>query len=632
MKVLTVAILTHGIPFEELSYFSKDEIDAGDLVEINVKRRICKGLVLSAQSAIEEKQSLRHASFGLKKVTKIITKQFLHPKLWTALNFASSYLITPLGVIIYDLLSEKSFSSLSQVTVGNSGKGFEVLLLEQNYENRIMRYKTTIREYFSKKNSLVIFFPTIIDLEYARAELARGIDEYTITLHSSLSEKQYKDTQRKIKESSHPLLILTTPSIIPWTRSDLGLIIIEREHSHYYYTHGENGYDMRFIIEALAKSSEVPCLLGSHMLSLRAHMLHKQRDANEVMSLQFRNDAPISIIPMTDVNKSASPYLAQATLSLLHKAKLTQRGHYFLYAHRKGMYPTTVCSDCGTLFTCPKCNRPYVLHKISGMRTYICHGCEHIVHLNEDTTLSCRHCGGWRMATLGIATTGVEEELKRLGLPLFVIDGERTPTRAKVKKVYKEWMDAPYGILIGTEMAQNIINSCDGIVILSLDSLFSLPEYRTDEKILNLVTEMAEKIKSGNTETKKISSEDVNKSDGRLILQTRLKNIPVIKQLVSPSFREVYETLLKEREQFLLPPYYTVIRASFSNLQDALRARMEQELEPYVVDWFEQGRGVTLLFIHIKETEWANNTSVRERIKRIVYDGKPSVNPLHFFI
>ena len=143
---------------------------------------------------------------------------------------------------------------------------------------------------------------------------------------------------------------------------------------------------------------------------------------------------------------------------------------------------------------------------------------------------------------------------------------------------------------------------------------------------------MAEKIKSGNTETKKISSEDVNKSDGRLILQTRLKNIPVIKQLVSPSFREVYETLLKEREQFLLPPYYPVIRASFSNLQDALRARMEQELEPYVVDWFEQGRGVTLLFIHIKETEWANNTSVRERIKRIVYDGKPSVNPLHFFI
>jgi primosomal protein N' (replication factor Y) len=199
------------------------------------------------------------------------------------------------------------------------------------------------------------------------------------------------------------------------------------------------------------------------------------------------------------------------------------------------------------------------------------------------------------MATLGIATGGMEEELTRLGIPLFVIDGERTPTRAKVKKVHKEWMEAPYGVLIGTEMAHNVVSSCDGIIILSLDSLFSLPEYRTDEKILSLVTEMAEKLPRGID------------TSAPLILQTRLKNSPVIKQLMSPSFREVYESLLKEREQFLLPPYYTVIKASFDNLPDDVRKRFEQELEPYTVMWFEQGRGVTLLFVHIRETEWMNN-------------------------
>lgn len=623
MKVLNVAPLANGIPYEELSYFSKDDISSGDLVEINIRRRVCKALVLDAHDAKEEKQSLRHASFGLKKITKVVTKQFLHPKLWNALSYSSSYLLQPLGNIIYDLLSEKSFEKLKPCTIPEEGRGFEILLLEQSYENRITRYKTTIRELFSKKRSLVMFFPTITDLEYAREELARGIDEYVITLHSGLTEKQYKEAQKQIYENEHPLVILSTPSIIPWARKDLGLIIIEREHSHYYYTHGDNGYDMRFVIEQLAHASNTPCLLGSHMLSLRAHMFFKQRDAHEVIPLQFRNDSPIQIVPMTDENKSASPYLSRITLSILHNAKLSKHGHYFLYAHRKGMYPTTVCSDCGELFTCQKCHRPYVLHKIAGMRTYVCHGCENIVQLNEDTTLSCRNCGGWRMATLGIATTGVEEELKRLGIPIFVIDGERTPTKPKVKKVYREWLESPYGVLIGTEMANNVLESADGIIILSLDSLFSLPEYRTDEKVLNLVTEMAEKIKTPNN--------DDNLS-GRLILQTRLKNIPVIKQLIAPSFREVYDTLLKEREQFLLPPYYTVIKASFNNLLDDMRNRMEQELEPYTVEWFEQGRGVTLLFIHIKETEWANNPTVRERIKRIVYDGHPLVNPLHFFI
>lgn len=254
------------------------------------------------------------------------------------------------------------------------------------------------------------------------------------------------------------------------------------------------------------------------------------------------------------------------------------------------------------------------------MRTYVCHGCESIVQLNEETSLECRYCGGWRMATLGIATTGVEEELTRLGIPLFVIDSERTPTRAKVRKVYKEWQESEYGVLIGTEMAHNVVTSCDGIIILSLDSLFSLPEYRTDEKILSLVTEMAEKLPRGVY------------TDAPLVLQTRLKNIPVIKYLTSPSFREVYASLLKEREQFLLPPYYTVIKASFDNLSEDVRKRFEQELEPYSVIWFEQGRGVTLLFVHIKESEWSSNQDVREKVKRVVYDAHPVVNPLHFFI
>ncbi len=619
MRVLTVAPLTTGIPYEELSYFGKDSVNLGDLVDVTIKRRNVRALVIDSHKAEEERQSLRHASFGLKKISKVSTKEFLHPKLWNALSYSSSYLLVALGTVIYDLIAERAFDSLQPIAIPLEAKGFELLLLEQSYDERLTRYKTTIRESFSKKKTLVMFFPTITDLEYAKGELSRGIEEYVVVLHSGLTEKQYKDNYATLKDTPHPILILSTPSILPWIRKDLGLVVIEREHSHYYFTHGDHGYDMRVVLEQLARGSAIPCLLGSHMLSLRAHLLHKLRDAHEVMPLQFRNDSAISVIPMIDENKSASPYLSRQTLALLHTAKLSSSGHFFLYAHRKGMYPTTVCSDCGTLFTCPDCNRPYVLHKIAGMRTYVCHGCENIVQLNDDTTLSCRHCGGWRMQTLGIATAGVEEELRRLGIPLFVIDGENTPTRAKVKKTYREWLDAPYGVLIGTEMAHNILEKADGIVILSLDSLFSLPEYRTDEKVLNLVTEMAEKVKS-------------NHGEGKLILQTRLKGMTVIKQLTAPSFREVYDTLLKERDEFLLPPYYVVIKASFDNLADGMRARLEQELEPYVVEWFEAGKGVTLLFIHVKETEWANNPSVRERIKRIVYHGKPLVNPLHFFI
>ncbi len=620
MYLLTVSPCANGIPYEELSYFSKVTVSPGDLVEITIRKRVCKALVLSVVDATDEKQSLKNASFVTKKISKVLIKGFINQGLWDALSCASSCMLRNVGTIIYDLISEKSFDELVPLSTPDAPRGFELLLLEQGYAHRMLHFKTTIREMFSKKRSLVIFFPTITDLENAKDILSKGIDTYVISFHSGLSDKQYTTSMVTLKTSDHPLLILSTPTLLPWIRKDLGLVVLEREHSHYYYTHGDNGYDMRRVLELIARASNTPCLLGSHMLSLYAHKVFKTKDAVEIMPLQFRNDANVTVIPMTDENRTASPYLSRLALEILHDCKLRKRGHYFLYAHRKGMYPTTICSDCGELFTCANCHRPYVLHKIAGMRTYVCHGCESIVQLSEETSLSCRHCGGWRMATLGIATGGIEEDLTRLGIPLFVIDGERTPTKTKVKKVYKEWKEAPYGVLIGTEMAHNVVDSCDGIIILSLDSLFSLPEYRTDEKILSLVTEMAEKLPRGIY------------TDAPLILQTRLKNSPVIKQLLAPSFREVYETLLKEREQFLLPPYYTVIKASFINLPDEVRKRFEHELEPYTVMWFEQGRGVTLLFVHIKETEWYHNFDVREKVKRVVYDAHPIVNPLHFFI
>lgn len=621
MYVVIVAPLTRGIPYEELTYFSKDEISPGDLVEIFVKKRACNALVLFVNKAEEERQSLRHASFDLKRISKVKTKNFLPMKLWESLSFSSSCLIKPLGTIMYDLLSERTFDSLIPLQLPIERKGFEIQLLEQSHEVRMTRYKTAIRELFSKKKSIVMFFPTITDLEYAKEELSRGIDTYVVALHSGLTEKQYKEAQKEIQKNTHSLLILSTPSLLPWTRDDIGLIVLEREHSHYYFTHGDLGYDMRFVIEALARSSGIPCLFGSHMLSLYAHMRYKKKDAFETIPLHYRNDTNLKIVEMLDENKTASPYLSKIALAMLRELKHEGRGHYFLYAHRKGMYPTTVCSDCGTLFTCNTCGRPYVLHKINNVRTYVCHGCESVFHLEKDTTLACKHCGSWRMALLGIATSGVEEELKRLHIPTFVIDSEHTTTRTKAKKTYKEWLDSEYGVLIGTEMAQNSIRKCDGIIILSLDSLFSLPEYATDEKILNLVTEMAEKV---------TTNRDID--DTRFILQTRLHDMPVFKQLTSSSFREVFETLLKEREQLLLPPYYVVIKARFTSIDEAMKKHIEREIEPYTFEWFEQGGGTSLLFIHIKENEWLTHNDLRERIKRVVYGNEPVVNPLHFFI
>jgi primosomal protein N' len=616
MYVLTIAPLADGIPHEELTYFSKESVEPGDLVEVPVRKRAIKGLVLYVSPARDQKQELRSAVFGIRKITKILSKNYIHPLLFQALVDASSFTLMPLGKMIYDFLPEKLFTSKVNPLLEQKPKpGYDLLLLQHSYDDRLTRYKSIIRESFAKKQTIVMFFPTVVDLERAERIFSRGIEEYVVAIHGSLSEKAWNQMYKKITEENHPLLILSTPNLTPWVRDDIGTIVIEREQSHYYYGHGER-YDMKEILYRIGKASRAKVILGAHLLSPQAHFALESRRAQEVMPLQFRNDTPIEVVSMTDEEKVASPYLSKKALSLLSRMHKEKRGHYFFYAHRKGMYPTTICEDCGTLFECETCNRPYVLHKIGGMRTFVCHECEDILQIKDDNTLTCKHCGGWRLRTLGIATTGIEEELNMLGIPTFCIDGERTNTKAKVVKVYESWKAAPYGVLIGTEMAHNIVEKADAIVVLSLDSMFSLPEYRTDEKILHLVTEMAEKV---NTE-------------GTVLLQTRVPKMPVMKYAKSHSFTEFYKNTLEERERFHLPPHYVVIKTKLYNLDEEMRKKLEEACSGTEVSWYEAGSGKTLLFIHIEETKWREDTHLRERLRTILSLGEIEVNPLHFFI
>ena len=126
MRVLTVAPLVRGIPYEELTYFAKDDVSAGDLVEVTIKKRVCRALVLTAVDAEEERQSLRHASFVMKKITKVITKHFIPEELWNALFYASTYLIRPVGALIYDLLSEKAYDEIVPFVNQEVSQGFDL--------------------------------------------------------------------------------------------------------------------------------------------------------------------------------------------------------------------------------------------------------------------------------------------------------------------------------------------------------------------------------------------------------------------------------------------------------------------------------------------------------------------------
>lgn len=619
MKVLSVIPLTKGIPHEELTYFSKENIDVGDLVDITIRNRTCRALVISENNLNDVKQNIKNSSFSLKKIKSLNTKQLIPKEIINVIYFLSSFFIRNPGVILYDLISEKAFDTDWSIKKSKEKEAEKLMVLEESYINRTTRYRTTIRENFSKKKSVVIFLPTINEINHIKEDLDKGIEKYVFELHSDLTESKYKKNLTEIIKSDHPILILSTPSIVPFIREDLGLVVLEKESSDYYFKYGEESYDTRMVLRKIATSLSIPILLGSHMLSTYTRLKHKRREADEIMPLHLRNDTEL-LISSFPKEGNKNKFLTQESIKKIKTLIEEKRGHLFLYVQRKGMFPSTVCSDCGTVFTCDKCDKPYVIHKINNERTFVCHKCESTLKIDKENEIACRYCGGWRLTNIGIASLSLFEHLKDIDAPIFLLDKDVGETRSKANKIIKGWENSPYGILIGTEMALNSIKRCDGAIVISIDSLFSLPEYRTDEKIIHLLNELADKI-------------DKKEGNYGLTLQTRMNKLPIIKYLERSSWKETFEDILKERDDLLLPPYYTVIKALVKVKDKSEIKIIEDDLKDYVTEWFYKGNNESLLFIHIREDVWEKDTKLRDKIKSTLtlFSKEISVNPINLF-
>ncbi len=614
MYLFLVIPLAQGLPMPYLSYFSREDISLGSLVFITIKKRRIPGIVVSRENLEDERMAVKNANFTIKKIEASERRDFISPALMETLTRFGEAHLHSFPDLFSHLIPERLISKKegARLYAEKRERRTDILLISLPYGERIARYKSIIRESFARSESIVIYFPTIAELARAEKELSKGIEDYAVSFSSALTQKEYARGDEKLS-LAHPLLILSTPSLQAFERKDLGYMIIEDEASHHYKS--KSGIDFRELVTHLSKNLSLPLLYGSTLLTLSRFQMRKEGTGTELTPFYLRGADTITMIAMNEERRSGTPHLSLETIKELERIKEEQTGHYFIYTQRKGMYPSTVCADCSTLLTCKECTKPLVLHTIGNKKAYMCHYCEDFISISEENPIACAHCGGWRMRLLGIASSGIEALLSKTGIPLFVIDGERTRTKKEVDKVYAAWKKEQFGILIGTELALGVLEECDGSTIASIDSLFSLPEYGIDEKILMLLMTLKEKTK------------------GHVFLQTRMSNSPLFTHLFDYSFLKYYEWALKEREDLHLPPFYSIIKASFQGLgekrKESITETLTEKKREHV--WFESGAQKLLLFIHIKKDDWLISKEIRDDLASLLSGAKLDYNPDTFF-
>lgn len=576
MKLLEVIPVSRGIFTETLTYFTSGEVSVGSIVKVPVRKKTIPAIVLSFQEVSEAKSSIKNSSYPIRKIKEIKSFELISPQFIEASKEMADYLASSTGSVINSvipkniLLNADKLKKEIKTTPTIHPNRHEKFLLQTENEERYANYRSFIREEFAKGFSVFFCLPTIQDIKKTFNVLSKGIEQYVFVLHSGLSKKEIFDNWLKILKEPHPVLIIATGSFLSIPRTDIGTIIVEKENSSAYKYQARPYFDVRKFSEILSDKMKIKLIFGDLLLRTETIWRHGQGDFVELFPLKFRSlsTADQKII---DMKKSRSevetaPFrIISDELKNLVKSTQENNDSMFIFVARRGLSPTTLCNDCGTIVLCSFCKAPTVLHssnKSNKENFFLCHRCGE----RRSALEKCSNCDSWNLTPLGIGMEKVSEELSQefINLKIFRLDSDNAPTHKIARQIISKFYESPGSILIGTEMAlvyldEKITNSA----VVSVDSFFSLPDFRINEKVLNILL----KIRSATAKN--------------FIIQTRDTSQKVIDYATKGNLAEFYRNEISSRESFEYPPFSILIKITISGEKNKVAEEMEK-LEKYL--------------------------------------------------
>lgn len=611
MYAVTVIPFAKSIKKEILTYFTGKEVAVGMLVTVPLRKKDIRALVIDIAPIENTKSTIKNADFALRKVKRVDGPSFLEPAFLQTARDLSRYYVTTYGAILYSLVPAALIES-GKMKVDAAEKTEtpvsilrqEKMLFQAPQDDRLAWYRTYIRESFARKQSVTILLPTLRDITLFEETLSRGIEQYTYTYHSGKTKRTLFADIKKMAAEPHPVLIIATVPFLCISRSDIGTVILEHESSGAYRMVADPGVDLRIVAELWTGHTRTKYIVGDTLVRVETMWRRDRGVFGDVVAPTFRvpPSCPLTIIDVgkTETEKMEKKKrdfisLSPAVREIIEKAQ-THSSHLFLFTLRNGLGTVTVCRDCGDTLLCEYCHAPLVLYKKSDKgRIFICNRCKR--HTPSDS--SCAACRSWNLSPLGIGIDLVYEEFVRAfpDVPVFRIDRERTKTDDDRQEVIQEFYATKKAVLIGTEMAlPHLDNKVSESIVVSFDSLFHIPSFRIEERILGLILFLS------------------SITEKELYIQTRNPSERILGVAEVGSLLSWYRSELAEREQFSYPPYTTIIKVTVAGSLAALdseRTRLAETFGSYSPDIFRsaytQGKGVYLLHmvLRIPRREWS---------------------------
>ncbi len=407
-------------------------------------------------------------------------------------------------------------------------------------------YMKYFQELISKGKKALFLLPEISLTPQMQIRFEYYFGDAFVLWHSKMTKKNKEKVLAKIL-SGEAMIIAGPRSALFLPIENLAIIVVDEEHDESYKSSSRPRYNARDVAIYMGKLYDIPVVLGSATPSLSSYVkfphfrlkggYHESK--KEFIYEPSREDITPLIQDVIGINTRKN---RQAIMFIPTRAN-------FKYI---------ICESCGYTLECPYCSVGMSLHvKSNALKCHYCNYMEPIPQICP----KC-NCGMLENSRLGTAEAMEYFKKNQPELKTLQFDRDTITTQNKLKKALKSFNDKEVDLLIGTQMLSKGHDYHDVTlaVVLGLDNMLQLPDYRSREKTLSLLIQIAGR--SG------------RKHDARVIVQS-------FHEYFFSQYVENFDAFLEDEKKIrenLYPPYKKLARILFAHKTKAKAESAMQEM------------------------------------------------------
>jgi primosomal protein N' (replication factor Y) len=431
-------------------------------------------------------------------------------------------------------------------------------------------YFEAIAEALRQDKQVLVLLPEIALTEPFLNRFGVRFGAEPLAWHSGMKQSDRKKNWRALAEGNAKVIVGARSALfLPY--ANLGLIIVDEAHETSFKQEDGVRYHARDVAVMRGLYEQIPVILASATPAIESR--HQVEQGNyELLELPARfGGATMPDIKALDLTEDVPPrghWLAPTLVAALEE-NLERGEQSLLFLNRRGFAPLTLCRTCGHRIDCPNCTAWMVEHRLT--RRLACHHCGHVMPIPE----KCPECGDEdSLVACGPGVERICDEVKMLfpAARTAIVTSDTIWSPQRAADFVNQMEAGAIDIVVGTQLVTKGYHFPNLTLVGVVDADIGLEggDLRAAERSFQQIAQVAGR--AGRAE-----------KPGRVYVQTRMPNAPVIQALIQNDREGFYAAEIESRRQALAPPFArwaAIIVSSEDNKEAMETARLIGQTAP----------------------------------------------------